>query len=1110
MNWIQALYLSPVFMAVILSALLAVFTWRRRPATGAIPLTLTMFFTAEWSLFYILELLAPTLQEKFFWESLEYIGVVAIPVTWLMFALQYSGRERWINPTNVSLICLIPVLTLLFFWTTPQWGWMRREMWLADRGPFTVIGKTYGPWFWISLAYNYMLILIGTALLVQTLLRSTRLYRNQRILLITGGLLPMITNALIIFGLNPLPGIDLTPAAFALSGALVALGMFRYQLLDIYPVARDAVMESMADPVIVLNAANYIVDINPAALRYLERTLPQVIGLRAAQVFSAWDHLVERYTSSLQADDEVELIVQGKTHYFDLHISPLYDLRQRFVGRLIALRDITQRKQAEQALHRLNEVLEDRVQERTRQLFTLNRTGQTLSRILTPAQIFETAYQAASDMLAARSFFIALLNTEKNLLYFPAYWIEQQSISPPSRPLGNGFFEYILRKKSPLCVPDQMNEALALLGIDTPKPLPRSLLAVPMLSGEQVLGVMGVQDLEQEGVFSSRQVEWLSTLSSQVVVALENARLVATAQQELGERQQAVAALKESEERYFLAMRGANDGLWDWNLKNNSLYYSPRWKSMLGYEENEVGNTLSEWFVRVHPDDIERLNAEILAHLQNSSPDLSSEYRVLHKDGEYRWVMCRGLAVRDANGTAYRMAGSMTDITIRKRAEEQIIYDAFHDSLTGLPNRALFQDRLGRAIEHNRRNPADLFAVIYLDFDRFKLVNDSLGHSIGDQLLVASARRLENCIRSSDTVARLGGDEFVILLEDVAGEADARMVADRVLNDLSLPYHLGGHQVFSSASIGLVLSIWDYERPEEVLRDADIAMYRAKLMGKARTVLFTPEMREMARDRLELETDLREAIDQQQFRLHYQPIVDLNDGRLIGFEALARWAHPRRGLMLPLDFIPLAEETGLIIPIGHWVMREACQQARFWQEQYPLDPPLTISINLSARQFTQVDLCAVVEGILEETGLPGHTLSLEITESVLVENRQAASELLQGLRGMGIHVQIDDFGTGYSSLSYLHQFPIDTLKIDRSFVEKLSYNGETNTAEIIRTIMTLARELDLKVIAEGLETSKQLSRLLALQCEYGQGFYFSEPVENTEAEALIAKSRLTN
>lgn len=531
---------------------------------------------------------------------------------------------------------------------------------------------------------------------------------------------------------------------------------------------------------------------------------------------------------------------------------------------------------------------------------------------------------------------------------------------------------------------------------------------------------------------------------------------------------------------------------------------------MLGYEENEVGNTLSEWFVRVHPDDIERLNAEILAHLQNSSPDLSSEYRVLHKDGEYRWVMCRGLAVRDANGTAYRMAGSMTDITIRKRAEEQIIYDAFHDSLTGLPNRALFQDRLGRAIEHNRRNPADLFAVIYLDFDRFKLVNDSLGHSIGDQLLVASARRLENCIRSSDTVARLGGDEFVILLEDVAGEADARMVADRVLNDLSLPYHLGGHQVFSSASIGLVLSIWDYERPEEVLRDADIAMYRAKLMGKARTVLFTPEMREMARDRLELETDLREAIDQQQFRLHYQPIVDLNDGRLIGFEALARWAHPRRGLMLPLDFIPLAEETGLIIPIGHWVMREACQQARFWQEQYPLDPPLTISINLSARQFTQVDLCAVVEGILEETGLPGHTLSLEITESVLVENRQAASELLQGLRGMGIHVQIDDFGTGYSSLSYLHQFPIDTLKIDRSFVEKLSYNGETNTAEIIRTIMTLARELDLKVIAEGLETSKQLSRLLALQCEYGQGFYFSEPVENTEAEALIAKSRLTN
>ncbi len=1110
MNWIQALYLSPVFMAVILSALLAAFTWRRRPATGAIPLALTMFFTAEWSLFYILELLAPTLQEKFFWESLEYIGVVAIPVTWLMFALQYSGRERWVTPTNVSLICLIPVLTLLFFWTTPQWGWMRREMWLVDRGPFTLIGKTYASWFWISLAYNYLLILMGTALLVQALLRSPSLYRNQRILLITGGLLPMITNALSIFGLNPLPGIDLTPAAFALSGVLVAMGMFRYQLLDIYPVARDAVMESMADPVIVLNAANYIVDINPAALRYLERTLPQVIGLRAAQVFSAWDHLVEKYTSSLQADDEVELIVQGKPLYFDLHISPLYDLRQRFIGRLIALRDITRRKQAEQALHRLNDVLEDRVSERTRQLFTLNRTGQTLSRILTPAQIFETAYQAAVSMLAARSFFIALFNSEKNELYFPAYWIEQRSISLPPRGMANGFYEYILCTKSPLCIPEGITEAFSHLGIDLPKPQPRCLLAVPVLSGEQVLGVMGVQDMEREGVFSSRQVEWLSTLGSQVVVALENARLVAAAQQELAERKQVVAALKESEERYFLAMRGANDGLWDWNLKNNSLYYSPRWKSMFGYEENEVGNTLSEWFVRVHPDDIERLNAEILAHLQNSSPDLTSEHRIMHRDGEYRWVMCRGLAVRDANGTAYRMAGSMTDVTVRKRAEEQIIYDAFHDSLTDLPNRALFQDRLGRAIERNHRNPADLFAVIYLDFDRFKLVNDSLGHSIGDQLLVASARRLENCIRSSDTVARLGGDEFVILLEDVIGEEDAHLVAERVLNDLSLPYHLGGHQVFSSASIGLVLSVWDYEHPEEVLRDADIAMYRAKLMGKARTVLFHPEMREMARARLELETDLREAIDQQQFRLHYQPIVDLHDARLIGFEALARWEHPSRGLMMPLDFIPVAEETGLIIPIGHWVMREACQQARLWQIQYPNDPPLTISVNLSARQFTQIDLCNVVESILEETGLPGNTLSLEVTESVLVENRQLASELLQCFRQMGIRVQIDDFGTGYSSLSYLHQFPIDTLKIDRSFVEKLSYNGETNTAEIIRTIMTLARELDLKVIAEGLETSKQLSRLLALQCEYGQGFYFSEPVENAEAEALIAKSRLTN
>jgi diguanylate cyclase (GGDEF)-like protein/PAS domain S-box-containing protein len=561
------------------------------------------------------------------------------------------------------------------------------------------------------------------------------------------------------------------------------------------------------------------------------------------------------------------------------------------------------------------------------------------------------------------------------------------------------------------------------------------------------------------------------------------------------------AALRASEARFALAARGANDGLWDWDLRTNEVYYSPRWQAMLGYEASEIGDRPDDWFRLSHPDDVDRVQAALVAHQNGLTPHFECEQRMLHQNGNYRWVLCRGLAIRNREGVAERMAGSLADITEGKVA----------DALTGLPNRILFQDRLGRALERARRYPTYQYAVLFLDLDRFKVINDSLGHTVGDKLLVGIARRLEGCLRSADTVARfqgqhtiarLGGDEFTILLDGIKDISNATSVADRILGELSYPFLLEGREVFASASVGIVMGSGCYEHPEELLRDADTAMYNAKGEGKARYCLFTSDMRDKAVARLEMETELRRALDQNQFHLNYQPICKLATGRIIGFEALLRWHHPRRGLIAPVEFIPIAEETGLIVPLGWWVLREACAQASSWQKMFESDPPLTIAVNFSARQFQQKEVVAQIQAILVETGLLPGTLKLEITESVIMVNPEAATATMEQLRALGVQIGIDDFGTGYSSLSYLQRFPIDSLKIDRSFVARLQHTGES--AEMVQAIVSLAHNLGLNVIAEGVETSEQQAHLSALACEYGQGYHFSKPMDSGSAEAMLA------
>jgi diguanylate cyclase (GGDEF)-like protein/PAS domain S-box-containing protein len=557
--------------------------------------------------------------------------------------------------------------------------------------------------------------------------------------------------------------------------------------------------------------------------------------------------------------------------------------------------------------------------------------------------------------------------------------------------------------------------------------------------------------------------------------------------------------LAASNRRYALAAQGAHDGLWDWDLAAGRVYYSPRWKEIVGCADPEVGTRPEEWLERIHPDDRLRVEAELFRAGEPTGSLVEAEHRVAHRDGGWRWVLARGVRVVDGAGTVVRMAGSQSDISERKRFEEQLVHDALHDSLTGLPNRGLFMDRLERAIAYARRRPRHRFAVIFLDLDRFKVVNDRVGHVGADGVLTELARRLEGCVRAGDSVARLGGDEFALLVQDVD---DPSVVAQRILQELQRPFEVAGQQLLVSASMGIAISSTGFSRPEDALRDADAAMYRAKARGRARYEIADAELHARSLAQLEMESQLREAVDGGELRLHFQPVVVMETRELVGFEALVRWQHPVDGLRAPDDFIPLAEQTGIIMALGRWALREGCRQMQAWRDAYPGAAGLWLSVNLSSRQFLHPQLEEEIHAALAESGFPPDRLRLEITESVILDDAAAVGLILHRLRDAGIRVAIDDFGTGYSSLSYLHRLPLDTLKIDRSFVHQM--HADPTLEAVIQTVISLSGSLRLDTVAEGVETDEESAALQRMGCRIGQGFLFSHPLDPDAAGRVLA------
>jgi diguanylate cyclase (GGDEF)-like protein/PAS domain S-box-containing protein len=568
--------------------------------------------------------------------------------------------------------------------------------------------------------------------------------------------------------------------------------------------------------------------------------------------------------------------------------------------------------------------------------------------------------------------------------------------------------------------------------------------------------------------------------------------------EDVTDRRRAEEALRSSEERFRSLVQNASDLISILDSEGLVRYESPSHQRFLGVgPEEHAGRSVRDL---VHPDDRDIVDEALRKLVLQPDEIVTFEYRLRHLDGSWRVLESTASNLLGQPAVSGIVLNSR-DITDRKLAEEKLLHDALHDELTGLPNRALFMDRLRQSMDRSRREPERLTVVLFLDLDRFKIVNDSLGHLVGDELLIQIADSLAAVLRPADTIARVGGDEFAILLEGSRDVNDAVRVADRIHERLSSPINLGGHEVFITASIGIAVHTPEYERPEDLLRDADTAMYRAKASGRACHVVFNRVMHRFVMARLQLETDLRRAVDRGQLRIHYQPFVDLASGEVAGFEALLRWHHPRRGLLPPDEFLPVAEETGLIVPMGRFVLLEGCRQIREFQRKYPERGKLKLSVNLSNKQFFQADLFDQIEEAFAASGLEPSCLGLEITEGVIIRHADSAASRFSRLKSMGVQLYLDDFGKGYSSLNYLHRFPMDLLKIDRSFTSRIE-EAEGNLA-IVRAIVTLAHQLGMQVVAEGIQTAEQRRMLTDLGCEYGQGFFISEPVAADGADALL-------
>jgi len=839
----------------------------------------------------------------------------------------------------------------------------------------------------------------------------------------------------------------------------------------------DTIFRSIGDAILVVDIEGRIIRINPATMRltgYTESELVRrPIGMlsRNAKAFSkifARTFQNSGYSKRL----ETNCLRKDGSHFpISVSASKIFDPESNSYNIVCVARDISRPKRLEAEARAISKIIH----------------GVTTTANLD--ELLGLIHRTIKRIVYAENFFVALFDPSTDLLTMQ-FWVDKYDPMPAPLKVGRSLSAYVFRKGRSMLFTHDDTQRLIDLGevesVGTDSPI---WLGVPLKTPEGTIGVLVVQDYENSDTYGQQDVDLLTSVADQIAMAIE--------------RKRAEEALRRSQERFELVTRATSDAIWDWNLETDELWWNEGLQKLFGYSGDMLSSKLTSWSERLHPEDAERVIADIRRHIDSGKTNWTDEYRFRRSDGSFASVIDRGYVVYHETGKPMRMLGSMMDVTERKSLEDQLTHQALHDPLTKIANRALFRDRVEHALAKIVRNHVSI-GVLFLDLDNFKSINDSLGHAAGDKLLVAVAERLQDCLRNSDTAARLGGDEFGVLIESVTHADEATNIADRILAVFDQPFSIEGKEIYVGTSIGIAAGSSETCGPEELLRNADLAMYLAKSRGKGKYVVFEPKMHEALMERIELVDDIRRGIEQKEFTLHYQPIVDLQSKEMVGMEALVRWIHPKFGLLAPMKFIPLAEETNLIIPLGEWVLREACRQVQEWRLKRTDGMDISVTVNISIRQFMQKELVDIVSRALRSSGLPPRSLILEITESFMLQDTEATILKLHELKKLGVRLAIDDFGTGYSSLSYLQRFPIDILKIDKSFVDKLGQGSEGNA--VARAIIMMGDSLNLRTIAEGIERAEQIIELQSLGCEAGQGFHFSKPLASADMEAFLAET----
>ncbi|HEY9762161.1 MAG TPA: PAS domain S-box protein [Trichocoleus sp.] len=855
------------------------------------------------------------------------------------------------------------------------------------------------------------------------------------------------------------------------------------------------ILESITDAFFALDDQWRFTYINQRAEQLLQYNREQLLG---QVLWEAFPETAETtfFNKFLQAMEE-RVSLTFEAYYPPYHVWVEVHVYPAREGLAVYFQDISERKRSEAERQRTY----NQLQQQIRREQALNRVLQSIRQSLDLDSIFSTAASEMSNLLRIDQMMICLYRPEAGVWQVKAehrYTSDCSSILGMEIPDANNPIAAQLKQLKTVQIDntdileDPVSRAIA-------QHIPGTWLVMPLqVQGEHPWGALSLMRSRQHGTWQPSEVDLVQIVANQLAIAVQQANTLEQVQRELAERQRAEARLQE-------AQRITHTGNWEMDTTTGQITWSEEMFYIYGLSPNRIPPSFAEQIEQVHPED--RATAEqAMAQLMQGEAPINVQFRLIQPNGVVRYVQALGQARQETGGEVTQVFGTLMDITERKQIEAQLVYEALHDSLTGAPNRTYFMEQLNLAISKATANPEATFAVLFIDLDRFKVINDSLGHLVGDQLLIECTQRLQSVVRSHDLMARLGGDEFAVLLNRLDKIDEAVELAERIHEVMRQPFELKGREIFISASIGISSNLTGALEAVDFLRDADTAMYRAKEQGRNRSALFDPTMYEQVNRQLTLENDLRRALERDELSLYYQPIVDLHSRQLIGFEALLRWQHPHWGCIQPSTFIPLAEETGLILPIGTWTLRTACQQLKQWQEMLPQAATLMMSVNLSVKQFSSPHLIKDIDEILATTELPSSSLRLEITESALIDNLETAETILAAIRERGIQLCIDDFGTGYSSLSVVHRFPVQILKIDRSFVSRME--ADSRGVAMVQAVLALARSLGMFAIAEGVETEAQMTQLQTLSCPYAQGYWFARPLSTAEATARICATQV--